>query len=207
MNRNASRQIRHRAYQSPLREEQADATRQRILAAALALVTRGERALTFVAVSREARVAIATVYRHFPARHDLLVGLSQKLEAEERPSSRVGMTMMEVRAEFRARCAALDTPGPGATRLDQTRDLFELSRMVSVPVRRAVFDRLFRERAPRLVPDERARIVDLAVVIGSSAMIDSCCGYLGCTGAEAGERLLLGLDALFVFAATTQPPE
>ena len=61
-------------YHSPLREEQAAATRSRILDACLALMRTGAD-LTYSAVATRAGVQERTVYRHFPTRGDLEAGL------------------------------------------------------------------------------------------------------------------------------------
>lgn len=54
-------------YQSPLRDEQKEATRQRILEAAHTLMAEhGLEQLSFAAVAKAAGVQERTVYRHFP---------------------------------------------------------------------------------------------------------------------------------------------
>lgn len=60
-------------YSSSLRDEQAAATRQRILDATIAQIADETAAgLTIPAVARRAGVAVRTVYRYFPAKDDLL---------------------------------------------------------------------------------------------------------------------------------------
>jgi len=62
------------AYDSPIRKQQAAATRERILVACVALMeARSE--LTFSAVAAKAGLPERTVYRHFPTRDDLQAGL------------------------------------------------------------------------------------------------------------------------------------
>jgi len=62
----------NRPYQSPLREQQAELTRRRIVEAAVRLVVGGVEGLTMPMVAREAEVALRTVFRHYPTRDDLL---------------------------------------------------------------------------------------------------------------------------------------
>jgi AcrR family transcriptional regulator len=62
------------AYHSPLREEQAAATRTRILEACVEIMQSGGD-LTYAAVAVAAGVQERTVYRHFPTRSDLQAGL------------------------------------------------------------------------------------------------------------------------------------
>ncbi len=60
-------------YESPLREEQKAATRQRILKAAHELMAdRGLTELSYAAVAKGAGVQERTVYRHFPNKGALL---------------------------------------------------------------------------------------------------------------------------------------
>src|SRR5438045_2249906 len=66
-----------RAYESPLRVEQLEQTRQRILGAAVELLAAGDvEELTIPAVAKQARVAVRTVYRHFPTKDALFEGVA-----------------------------------------------------------------------------------------------------------------------------------
>ncbi|HET6650824.1 MAG TPA: helix-turn-helix domain-containing protein, partial [Candidatus Limnocylindria bacterium] len=55
-----------------MRSAQADATRARILDAALRVMATGLAGLSVPAVAREAGVSVPTVYRHFPTKRELL---------------------------------------------------------------------------------------------------------------------------------------
>jgi AcrR family transcriptional regulator len=59
-------------YDSPLRREQAEQTRARIVEAARMLVVAGVEGLTMQQAAKQAGVALRTVFRHFPTREDLL---------------------------------------------------------------------------------------------------------------------------------------
>ena len=89
----------HRAYDSPLRREQAAATRARIVAAGSELVHELPSwdwdDLTFRAVAERAGVAIRTVYRHFPTERLLHDAVMAKLEDEAGVQYR-GMTIEQV---------------------------------------------------------------------------------------------------------------
>ena len=61
-------------YHSPLRVSQAAATRERIVAACVAVMRRGAD-LTYASVAAEAGVQERTVYRHFPTKEDLEAAL------------------------------------------------------------------------------------------------------------------------------------
>ena len=61
-----------RNYESPLREEQAAATRERILSTVAELVVTENPALISIPmVAERARVSVRTVYRHFPTKEDM----------------------------------------------------------------------------------------------------------------------------------------
>jgi hypothetical protein len=62
----------NRRYRSQLREEQAEATRDRILEAVMRIFAQGVAGLSIPAVAREAGVSVPTVYRYFRTKRDLL---------------------------------------------------------------------------------------------------------------------------------------
>jgi AcrR family transcriptional regulator len=65
-------------YQSPLRAEQKEATRQRILdAAGRFLEDRGLEEFSFASIAKEAGVKERTVYRHFPTKTALIGSLCE----------------------------------------------------------------------------------------------------------------------------------
>jgi AcrR family transcriptional regulator len=68
-------------YDSPLRREQAEQTRSRIVGAALDLIVGGVAGLTMQEVAKAAGVALRTVFRHFPTRDDLLDAVWQVMQA------------------------------------------------------------------------------------------------------------------------------
>lgn len=67
-------------YDSPLRREQAEQTRSRIVGAALDLIVGGVAGLTMQEVAKAAGVALRTVFRHFPTRDDLLDAVWQAMQ-------------------------------------------------------------------------------------------------------------------------------
>jgi AcrR family transcriptional regulator len=71
-----------RHYHSPKRQQQADATRRRILAAAERLfAARGYTAVTTEDIARQAKVSLATVYLHFPGRAAVIGALAEEITA------------------------------------------------------------------------------------------------------------------------------
>src|SRR5919198_3165924 len=95
---------------TPRTEAKREQQRERIVAAAHALIAKGGyRAASVVAVARKARVATGTVYRHFPSKADLFA------EVFRRASQR------EVDALSRAAAAA---EGGAAARIDAAVETF-----------------------------------------------------------------------------------
>lgn len=84
-----------RSYNSALRREQAEATRDRILAAMASILEEGGSAETATnkAVAARAGVTEITVYRHFPSREALLRGMWEWLNS--RAGADVGMPRTE----------------------------------------------------------------------------------------------------------------
>jgi AcrR family transcriptional regulator len=85
-------QKRKRSYSSPLRQQKAAVTRDRIISAAITLLTdqpAGE--LSHESVGRAAGIAARTAYRHYPTRSDLLDAvweeIDQRLGLSQLPTS------------------------------------------------------------------------------------------------------------------------
>ena len=80
---------RKRVYSSPLRKEQAAVTRERIVQAAVeVLAERPSAEMSNESVARAAGIAARTVYRHFPARSDLLDAVWEEID------HRLGLSQM-----------------------------------------------------------------------------------------------------------------
>ena len=70
-----------RPYASPLRQEQLAETRRRILDAGIQVLAKGgPEELTIPRVAQRARVAVRTVYRHFPNKDDLVAAVGRELD-------------------------------------------------------------------------------------------------------------------------------
>ena len=80
-----------RVYESPLRDEQAAATRERILATlSELLVTENPALVSIPMIAKKARVSVRTIYRHFPTKEDLfneLFAWSTNLEGGTPPGA------------------------------------------------------------------------------------------------------------------------
>jgi AcrR family transcriptional regulator len=73
----------NRTYKSPLRQQQAEATRERIMQALAELIEEcGPDAISNRQIAERAGVTEITVYRHFPSREALLSALWQKTNTD-----------------------------------------------------------------------------------------------------------------------------
>src|SRR6266853_2217062 len=78
MRSNANRKRKRRAYSSPLREERAVQTRERILDGLVQVLARnGIAELSIPLIARAAGVSISSVYRYFPTKKDLITALDE----------------------------------------------------------------------------------------------------------------------------------
>ena len=201
MNRQKPRQARARRYRSPLRAGQAQATRKQILDAVFALIRRGETELSFRALAREAGVSVPTVYRHFPDRDALIgeLGAYAEIHGGHRgfPPTRRALPGY-VGALF----ARFDDPNDVVAGPGRLTDSWDLSRALTVPARRDGFAALLDAAAPGLLAADRARLLDLCVVLASTATGEAFRGYLRRSGDETAAAVRLGLDAIFAHATT-----
>ena len=82
MNVNEQSEKSTRRYHSPKRQQQADATRRRILASAERLFAeQGYATVTMEAIAREAEISLATLYLHFPGRVAVIGALAEEIVA------------------------------------------------------------------------------------------------------------------------------
>jgi AcrR family transcriptional regulator len=195
-----------RPYSSQLRAEQAQATRLRILEAAARVLSRPLADFSIPAVADESGVAVATIYRHFKTKPELVDGLFRHYA--EQIAAAAGVVLGE-------------TPMAPAS-LDDLYPTFRLvfERQASLdPALQAAFAtelgdqerRAHREERIRLAEawlksitsgmdsEDRRRLVELEVVLTSSATRHSFEVLLGASPARAADvvawairRLALG---------------
>jgi AcrR family transcriptional regulator len=183
-----------RAYDSPLRAEQLEQTRGRILEAAVDLLADdGLQDLTIPLVADRARVSVRTVYRHFPTKEallDAIVGLIDSV---------FGVS------PFPARPDELPSLGPRLfARFDEVEGIVravsasEAGRSVTRQTRSKRIESLRRTLAPLLkgrTPEERRRIVAAVYAIHSTRTWQLLRDYFGFDGEEAGEAVAWLMEA------------
>ncbi len=206
MGKRATGRARRKTYESPVRQDHVERTRERILEAAWALVLDGDKTLAYAAIARRARVSVPTVYRHFPT-HDALFIAFVELDQRRFAADGVELDLASLPANTRRFFARFDDPddlGRAGGRLGVA---WKFSRASTVPRRRRYFEELLDGHAPGLPEPQRSYLVELGVVLFSSATGEAFRGYLGRSGAETADRVILGLETLFAYAKSLAEKE
>lgn len=200
MSRSAKRAPRKRAYASELRRDQAEATRARIIDGFIEQWRSEPEALSIAAVARRARVAVPTIYRHFPTRVALLDAARRQVEAAYGPVPAYDPRRIEplVRTFF-DRQARMSRE----FREDDSALIWQMRREVTVPERRAGIEQLIDLRVPGLAGSARTWLSDLLVVLISSVSASAFRNYVGCDADATADRVLWAVDALLEHARRT----
>ena len=183
-----------RSYSSQLRAEQAQATRLRILEAGARVMARPLDDFSIPAVADEAGVAVATVYRNFNTRQELIDALLVHYSGQIAGAAGIVLgdtppapaTPEELRSAFRAgyeRMASLDPTLQAAlaTRLaDDARRAHRDERVQRISA-------LLQSVAAGMTIDNQNRLVQLAVVLASSATVRSFDVLLGASPGDAAD--------------------
>lgn len=182
-----------RTYNSELRKEHAEKTAERVLDALGERVRLGDRELSYAAIAKQARVSVPTVYRHFPTRGELVRAFIARQERGLLPSGGVESLSIEegVRRFFGRFDDSDDLMSAG-----RPGQMWELSRLGTVPRRRAMLEARVDAECRGLGEPERTWLVDTLVVLFSSATGEAFRGYLERSGAETAERVLFAMEAL-----------
>jgi AcrR family transcriptional regulator len=187
---------RKRTYESPLREEQAEATRERILEALVRAMADGLATLSVPAVAREAGVSTPTIYRHFGSKAGLLDALGPYVTAK---AGLVPETMPETLEDFddSTRTIFRNLDAMDATlRAALASQLGREVRQAGMPWRRAIHRDAIRRSAPELPDEEIERLTDLSIVLTSSGTFRVYRDYLGLDADEAADRATWALRML-----------
>lgn len=178
-----------RPYHSVLREEQALATRGRILDAAMAVMYRGVASLSIPAVAREAGVSVPTVYRHFATKAALLASLyphlARRAGLDQLPAPR---TLSELRDGVRAYFDRLDGLGE-AERFAMASPAAEEVRQATMGLRLATLQRVVDSIEPAPTKRDRARLVRLMAVLVRSSSLRVWRDHLGVSVDQAADDI------------------
>ncbi len=189
------RPTRARGYQSPLRDEQAEVTRKRILDALVRTMGRGVAGLSMPAVAKEAGVSVPTVYRHFRTKADLVEALapylSRKTGLMEIPAAG-SRDLRAVTRELYRRNEAMDAEVRAAMASELGREV----RRRTMPERLTLIRKYMAERVPGLTGAELDRLTRVAMILMSSATMRAYKDYLGTNPMDAAEDVAWTLEIL-----------
>jgi AcrR family transcriptional regulator len=187
-----------RSYRSPLRQEQVQQTRERILEGLLrALSGSTLQDLSIPAIAREAGVSVPTIYRYFKTKNELVQALAlyavQKVGMELEPLQSPESLIAMIRKTFLAYA--------GSDELLRASMLSEQSAEISAelfPWRlRIIEDAL----ASAIEPPDLTRLRNIVFLLTTTSSVALCKDVLGLSGEEASEMLawtirrLLGTEA------------
>lgn len=176
-----------RTYRSELRTEQAEGTRERILDATLRVMAQGLASVSIPAVAREAGVSVATIYRHFGTKSDLLAALYPHMVHRTGLSEiRVPRSLDELRDGVRAIFERVDSFDDLA-RAAIASPAAEEARRVSMPDRVAMTRRFADTILPNLRAADRDRIARLLVIVTASTALRTWRDHLGSSVDEAAD--------------------
>lgn len=171
-----------------LREQHAEATRERILSAVAELLERGDaEGLTMPDVADASGVSLRTVYRYYPTREDLLESAGRWIGDEllRHPYPR---TLDEVADLFEEGCRDFDEH-PGLVRALALSQLGQHVRGYRRRERLAAIRRALREELPGVPKEELRRAEAVLAYLHNMLAYTSLREESGLSGAQAGEAL------------------
>jgi AcrR family transcriptional regulator len=177
--------MENRRYQSPLREGQAQDTRDRILDATARLLTRGLAGLSIPAVAREAGVSIPTVYRNFRTKQDLFEAIypyaaRRAGTGELKPPRSIADFRDGVRILIE-RFESFDDVDRAAIASRGAEEIRHATIGARAEMARKIADAI----APELSPEDRERLARLVIVLTMSATARMLREHLGRSVDEA----------------------
>ena len=175
-----------RPYESPLRAEQIEQTRRRILEAmADVLADEAVDEVTVPIVAMRARVSVRTVYRHFPTKEGLFDAFAEWTEEHLRlVLHSYPETLEGVRELAPALYRMYDERAPLLRAL-----LSKRGQEIRARTRRRrlkAFERAMREVTEGLEPAERRRALAVVYLLVSAPAWQAMCDQWNLDGAEAG---------------------
>jgi AcrR family transcriptional regulator len=193
------------SYESPLRTEQKEATRQRILdAAGRLLEDRGLEEFSFAGIAKQARVQERTVYRHFPTKNALIESLCDWFQKR-----------VHYEAFARTEADLLAKPQqifPGFEENERlARALWSSPqgrafRMSNVEERKAGIRAAIAGAVQGLPPRQAKWIAAAIHALLSSATWQSMKDYWGLSGEEAGKASSMAMELLLNAVRANLPP-
>jgi AcrR family transcriptional regulator len=182
------------AYHSPLREEQAAATRARILEGCVAITEKGGD-LTYAAVAAAAGVQERTVYRHFPARADLQAGLWSWILEHLTHVDFSASTPDELVSHMRRSFTGFDAGAPLIQAMLHSPQGLEV-RLRQQAQRRAMFESTVAGAVPEAPPDARLAAAAALQVLYSAPSWELLRSFWGMDAPEAANVIELAIRSM-----------
>jgi AcrR family transcriptional regulator len=178
-----------------LREQHAEVTRDRILAAVVELLERGEaEELTMPGVAEAAGISLRTVYRYYPTREDLLEAAGRWI-GDELLRHPYPQTLDEVAELFRVGCRDFDEH-PGLVRALALSRLGQSVRGYRRRERLDAISRALRREVGDLSEDELRRAEAVLAYLHNMLAYTVLREESGLAGDEIGEALGWAIDTL-----------
>lgn len=186
-----------RTYSSPLRAEQAAATRDRIVEATVALLQDNDvSSFSMQDVADRAGVAVRTVYRAFPTKDDLIAGVLAAIrERFDASAGEPPTTREELQASVPSAVQAVFELEPLYRALFATTAGRELHRATAGD-RNAAVDRAFADGLDGLDDRQRRLVVAMLYLVTSSKSVLWLKDYAGLDVDEASDAVGWALGAL-----------
>jgi AcrR family transcriptional regulator len=188
--------VASRSYKSELRQEQAEATRTRILDALVEVMAEGVDSLSIPAVAQQAGVSVGTVYRHFGDKPGLLRALID--HAAER-------TRMIIETVPRTLDGLDETVRSVFRHFENTDDLLRAAfasrlgreaRIESSGERLETIERMITDLRPGLRPAEARHLSNVALILTASDTYREWRERLGLTPDEAADEVMWTIATL-----------
>ena len=196
-----------RPYASPLRAEQAAATRDRIVDAAVALLQHGDAAFSMQDVAAQAGVSVRTAYRAFPTKEDLLLGVLNEIKTRfERVAGSPPATRDELIASIPGAVHAVYELEPLYRALFATAAGQETHR-ATAGARSASVERAFADGLGGLDDRQRRLVVSLLYLVTSSKSVLWLKDYAALDVDEATDAVALAVAAIFAAATDDKKRE
>jgi AcrR family transcriptional regulator len=171
-----------------LREQHAEATRERILAAVAELLERGEAdELTVQGVAAASGISLRTVYRYYPTRERLLEAAGRWIGVELLRHD-YPQTLNEVAELIRVGCRDFDER-PGLVRAMALSDLGKSARASRRRERLEAISRALRAEVGDLPEEELRRVEAVLAYLHNMLAYTSLREESGLSGEEVGEAL------------------
>jgi AcrR family transcriptional regulator len=164
----ANQRSKRRKYESPLREQQAAATRDRILEGLVRTMADGLAEVSMPAVARAADVSVATVYRHFPSKQALFDATPEYI------GRRTGADTLRPPGSYEELARSIETVYRNIEGVDDVMraamesPLGDVARRAQMPARLCFLDDTVEALAGDLAEPARGRLARLLLVLTSS---------------------------------------